>query len=200
MQLICVFDAANARHVVMAHHDDSFDVSPEHYPANYVVIPYDGLIEALPKVPEAPAPSAAAMETPDGLARHAAQYRYAEHPIAPTPTTSAQLKAYAASRRYYRSIAGVTVAGTLYATDDAAERRIALKWSVFQANAKATIAWKAPGGFVTLDLAGFTAMAQGVAAYREACFAAEAQAETGIKDGSVTTMAQIDALMASAGA
>ena len=193
-QLICLDG------FVFADHDDATPVNLADYPAGAVIIPWaDRDASLLPCSPEAAPATATEMETPDGLARYAARCRTADTRYAPVPTTAAQLKAYAACARWYRSQAGTTVAGTRYATDDATEARITSKQRVFDADPKTVISWSAPGGFVKLDLAGFTAMAQAVAAYREACFAAQEKAEVGIGDGSLKTMAQIDAVIAAAG-
>lgn len=182
IQLVCL----NGE--VFADHDGNVDVDlllRQDYPAGCTVVPWTRSLGALDFVEPAPAPG-----EPDLRRRRKA----------PVLSDADDLRAYAASLRYYRSRAGVTIAGVLYATDDATNDRITSKIPLFQVDPKATITWKAPGGFVTLDLAGFTAMMHAVTAFREACFAAEGKADAGIADGSVATMAAVEAIIAAAGA
>ncbi len=107
------------------------------------------------------------------------------------------LAAYAASARYAKETAGITVNGVKVATDRASQALITGAWATTQINPAATIQWKgADGTFVTLDAKAITGLASAVTAHVQACFAAEAQVGADIASGKVKTTADVDAAFA----
>ncbi|MGI3900522.1 MAG: DUF4376 domain-containing protein [Janthinobacterium lividum] len=114
-------------------------------------------------------------------------------PVAPP----VDLKAYAASARYTKETAGITVNGAAIATDRASQALITGAWATTQINPSATIQWKGSDGtFVTLDAKAITGLAAAVTAHVQACFAAEAQVGKDIASGKVKATADVDAAFA----
>ena len=179
IQLVCL----NGE--IFADHDADLDVPLDAYPDGCTVVPWPGSLGSLSFVEPAPQPG-----QPDLRRRR----------NAPVLTKTEDLKAYAASLRYYRCRQGVSVGGVRYGTDDAAEAKLLAKAPIFEADAKASVSWKSLDGFVSLDAALYKAVKQAVTEYREACFAAEAKADIGIADGSIATMAAVEAVIAAADA
>lgn len=60
----------------------------------------------------------------------------------------------------------------------------------------APINWKAPSGFTQLDRAALIAISTEVAAFVQATFDKEAEVDSKIDDGTITTKAEIDAAFA----
>lgn len=112
-------------------------------------------------------------------------------PVVPPPT-KADLKAYAASKRWEIETGGITVAGAAIQTDRASQAMITGAFAYAQPNPTASIAYKAAGGFVMLAAAEVEAIANAVGAHVQACFAAEAAIVGAIEAGAITTFAAID--------
>ena len=119
-------------------------------------------------------------------------------PAAPAPVP-VDLKAYAASARYAKETAGITVNGAPIATDRDSQALITGAYSYVLAKPDATINFKSASGFVTLTADQIQAIALAVGAHVQACFAAEAQIDADIQSGKVTTTAQVDAAIAAVG-
>jgi hypothetical protein len=117
----------------------------------------------------------------------------------PATVAKTRLVAYAASARWARMSAGITVGGVAVDTSDESQNRIANAWSLLQASGASSIEFKgADGTFHTLTVDQFRALALAVGAHVQACFAAEAQVVTAIRADppTVTTTAQVDAAFA----
>lgn len=108
------------------------------------------------------------------------------------PPTKADLKAYAASRRWAVETGGISVAGAAIQTDRASQAMITGAFAYAQVNPSASIAYKAADGFVTLSAAEVAAIANAVGAHVQDCFAVEASVVDAIDAGSITTIAEID--------
>ena len=109
------------------------------------------------------------------------------------PPSVADLKAYAALRRWQIETGGITVGGMSVDTDRASQAMITGAFAYVQANPGMTIAFKAGGTFASLGAAEVEAIANAVAAHVQACFAAEATVAAGIAAGTITDIAAIDA-------
>ncbi|MFD2142881.1 DUF4376 domain-containing protein [Ancylobacter oerskovii] len=103
------------------------------------------------------------------------------------------LATYAAAKRWAIETAGIVVNGASIATDRESQGLITGAFVYVQANPSATVQFKAADGFVTLDAAAVTTIANAVAAHVQACFAAERDVLAGIVAGTVTDPADIDA-------
>lgn len=112
----------------------------------------------------------------------------------PDALRKARLKEYAASKRWDKTQAGVTLpSGVKIKTDEASKTKIDQALAMLEKGWVAEIRWKVgTGEYLTLDLATMTGIAQAVAAYEQACFAAEEQIVLGIDAGTIATTAQID--------
>lgn len=110
--------------------------------------------------------------------------------------TKVQLLAYTANARYLKTIGGVVVNGLQVATDDGTQAKLIGAFNLVTANPNITINWKLPSGFITLNAAQITAIANAVGLFVQACFAAENVLDDQIKTDTVTTLAQIDAAFA----
>jgi hypothetical protein len=116
-----------------------------------------------------------------------------------TPLTVDGLVAYAATARYNKETAGITVSGAAVTTDRASQAMLAGAFNYCQQNPTTAINWKtATGAFVTLTAAQITAIADAVGAHVQACFSKEMTVVTAIKatPPTITTTAQIDAQFA----
>lgn len=113
----------------------------------------------------------------------------------PEPLRKLRLRDYAASVRWQKTQAGVTLPnGVHIKTDETSKSKIDQALAMLEKGWVASIRWKVgPGEYVDLDLAAMTGIAQGVAAYEQACFAAEYAIALDIASGTITTQAQIDA-------
>ena len=179
---------------VHAEYDDSLTVDLASAPNGNIIIPWNTVAaRALPVSDPAPDLTAEEMESDEKRAAHVKANRYADTRIAPVPTAPDELRAYAASARYYRSIAGLTIGKASYATDQDAADRIAAKAA--RTDDKVNLTWKSASGFVSLTGSDLKAISAEIDAYRDACFSAEAKADADIADGSVKAMADIDAII-----
>lgn len=108
----------------------------------------------------------------------------------------AQLSAYAASVRYDREIAGITVNGVAVATDRKSQAMINGAFNMAMRDSTFTTEWKTVNGaFVTLDAPTIIATATAVGAHVAACFAKEASVAAAA-GGTIKTPADIDAAFA----
>jgi len=115
--------------------------------------------------------------------------------IQPPALTTGQLKDYAAARRFDLEVGGMVshTFGQLL-TDRETRALIAQTIQSIDLNiVQAPINWKESTGFVQLDRASFVAIATEVAAFVQATFDKEAEADSKIKDGTFTTKAEVDA-------
>lgn len=104
------------------------------------------------------------------------------------------LKTYAANKRYRVETGGMTVNGLAIPTDRETQSKLSGAVLTFQTGAlSGAIDWKAAGGWVQLDQAAVTALASAVAAHVQAAFSRERAVSALIDDGTITTVAQIDA-------
>ena len=115
---------------------------------------------------------------------------------APAVFTSVDLRAYAASARYARETAGITVGTAPIATDRDSQGMITGAWAAAQINPSISVAWKTTSGWVSINAAQIEAIATAVLNHVQACFAAEQQVDAAITAGTVTTTAQVDAAFA----
>lgn len=118
----------------------------------------------------------------------------------PTWRTKSQkqaLAAYAASARYTKETAGITVGGVAVATDRQTQAMLAGAYNMATADATFTTQWKGESGaFVSLDAPTIIAIAKAVGAHVAACFATEAAQVAAINAGTVTTTGAIDGAFA----
>lgn len=114
------------------------------------------------------------------------------------PPTKAQLKAYAADRRWRKETGGVTLPNDVVVkTDDAAQRKVAeLRRRAADGEIALPFGFKAETGWIDADLPVIEAIDQAIAAHVAACYALERQIDGDIEAGAVTTTAQIDAAFA----
>lgn len=115
--------------------------------------------------------------------------------LVPAPPTPADLRAHAATRRFERETAGVVIEGVTVDTSRDSQSMIAGALAYVQASEAAAVEFKATSGWVTLSANEVKAIALAVAAHVQRCFAAERAIDDAIAAGSVTTYAQIDAMI-----
>lgn len=109
----------------------------------------------------------------------------------------ADLRPYAATVRYARETAGVTVNTAQVATDRDSQQAITGMWAAAQIDPSITVQFKtASGAFVAIGADQIRKIASAVIAHVQACYAAEAQVVADIKAGKVTTTADVDAAFA----
>lgn len=110
----------------------------------------------------------------------------------------AQLSAYAASVRYDKEVAGITIGGVHIDTDRDSQGLIDRAYSAVQRNPAFTVRWKAADGTFgqVLNAAAIIAVGDAVAAHVAACFAKEAEVADAIAGGTIKTPADIDAAFA----
>ena len=116
--------------------------------------------------------------------------------IQPTPTTytSEQLAAYAGEVRWQAEVTGVS-GGTSYRTDRLSRALLNTTLAYVRANTSATVEWKAlDGTFHTLDATEMETFNNDVNVHVESCYASEKTCKVDIDAGTVTTLAQIDAV------
>ena len=105
-----------------------------------------------------------------------------------------RLKDYAAQKRWQLTQAGLTLPnGIKIATSDASQGRITAALLILEREWVPSIRWKADTGWIDVDLATMTLIAQAVSAYVQACFAVEADVHAAIDAGEITTGAEVDA-------
>lgn len=110
-------------------------------------------------------------------------------------TSEPALRSYAAARRYAYETAGVTISGTLVATDRDSQALINGAYNLVTADPSRTIRFKgATGAFVELDAATMTAIAVAVGAHVQNAFAREADACAGIDGGLIVDTVGIDSI------
>jgi hypothetical protein len=117
---------------------------------------------------------------------------YADGQFSP-PSAAVDLKSYAAEKRFEVETGGITVGDAQVATDRESQAMISGAFAYVQQNPDAAIKWKGENGFVTLDAAAVTAIADAVGAHVQACFAKEADVAAAIDAGTITDTAGVDA-------
>lgn len=105
----------------------------------------------------------------------------------------ANLKAYAARKRFEIETGGLLVGGIDVATDRESQALINGAYAAMQLDPGRLIKWKGINGFVEVDAAAMTAIAEAVASHVQACFAAEAEIVAAISAGTISSKAEIDA-------
>jgi hypothetical protein len=109
-------------------------------------------------------------------------------------STKDELRAYCATKRYEREIGGITVQQMPVATDRASQAMISGAFVMATANPEFATTWKSGGGiFVDLDADMIKMVGTAVGQHVADCFAREAHVNAAINDGSITTIAQVDA-------
>lgn len=119
-------------------------------------------------------------------------------PAMSIPPTKAQLKAYAADRRWRKETGGVALPnGVVVKTDDAAQRKVAeLRRRATAGEIPLPFGFKTATGWIDADLPAIAAIDQAIAAHVAACYALERQIDGEIEAGAITATAQIDAAFA----
>lgn len=113
--------------------------------------------------------------------------------ILPAAWIKMRLKEYVAQKRWQHSQGGLALPdGTVIDTTDASKSKINQTLGVLERGWISSVDWKAKTGKLTLDLAALTAIAQAVAGFEQACFAAEFAICDAIEAGTITTKAEID--------
>jgi len=116
--------------------------------------------------------------------------------VAPTPApppTVADLKAYAAAKRYAVETGGIIINEAEIDTSRDSQAMLTGAAAYVAANPDATVTFKATNGWVALSAAEVTAIALAVGAHVQACFAAEQAVDAAIDSETTTTTAEIDA-------
>ncbi|MDE1991665.1 MAG: DUF4376 domain-containing protein [Rhizobiaceae bacterium] len=103
------------------------------------------------------------------------------------------LPAYAAAKRYAVEPGGIVVNGAGIPTDRQSQAMITGAYSYVEANPSTTVQFKTNSGFVEMNAAQVTAIANAVGAHVQASFAEEATVVAAITAGTITTTAEIDA-------
>lgn len=111
---------------------------------------------------------------------------------ADAPWAQMRLRDYAAQIRYQKEIGGLTLPdGTRVATDRDSQSKISQALTLLEKGWVPSISWKTASGWVPLDVAAMTLVAQAVAAHVQGCFAAEQALVAAIDAGTVTTSAEV---------
>lgn len=117
--------------------------------------------------------------------------------IVPRPTSTTDLKAYAATARYTKECGGLTINGHVIATDDRSKSLIAGALLAAQRNPAWTAVWQEADGAYNVDATSIAAMFDAVQAHVNACFTKYAEVVSAIDAGTMTTNAMIDEAFAS---
>lgn len=113
--------------------------------------------------------------------------------VLPAPYVKMRLKEYAAQKRWQHSQSGLALPnGVVIDTTDASKSKINQTLGVLERGWIASVEWKAKTGKITLDLAALTSIAQAVAGFEQACFAAEFDICDAVEAGTITSKAEID--------
>lgn len=105
----------------------------------------------------------------------------------------AELKEYASARKRSAETGGMTISGMSIATDRESQGMISGAYLAVQRDPQRIIQWKTESGFVPIDAATMTAIADAVANHVQDFFAKEAEVCTLIDSGEITTFEQIEA-------
>lgn len=109
----------------------------------------------------------------------------------------AQLSNYAASVRYDKEVAGITVGGAALATDRGSQAMINGAFNMAMRDSGFSTQWKTSGGaFQRVDAPTIIALATAVGAHVAVCFAKESEVAAGIAAGTIKTLSDIDAAFA----
>ena len=112
----------------------------------------------------------------------------------PAEWNKLRLKQYASQVRWDKTQAGLTLSnGIKLSTTDASQGRITAALLILERGWVKAIRWKADSGWIDVDLATMTQIAQAVAAYVQACFATEAAIGDAINAGDISSGTAIDA-------
>lgn len=110
---------------------------------------------------------------------------------------AADLKAYAAARRWAKESGGIVLNGAEIATDDTAQRKISeLRRRAEAGEIPLPFGFKAVSGWIDADLATIVAIDQAVAAHVQAGYAKNREVDAAIAAGTITTFAEVDAAFA----
>jgi hypothetical protein len=113
---------------------------------------------------------------------------------APGEYSKAQLATYAGDVRWQAEVTGSS-GGIAYRTDRVSRALLNTTLTYLRANTGTSVEWKAlDGTFTTLDAAGMEAFNNDVNIHVEQCYAAEKTCKADIEAGTITTLAQIDAV------
>lgn len=113
-------------------------------------------------------------------------------PARPTPD---DLRTHAAARRFDRETAGIVIGGVTVDTSRTSQALITGALAYVQTAVDASVEFKAASGWTTLSADEILNVALAVGAHVQHCFAAERSVDEAITAGSVTTYAQIDAMI-----
>lgn len=106
----------------------------------------------------------------------------------------AALKAYAAAKRYAVETGGTSLNGMRISTDRGTQNAVDRTLNAIEKGiASVPVGWKGAEGWIDLDAAALAAIGAAVAKHVQAAFAVERSASDAIDNGSITTIAQIDA-------
>lgn len=118
-------------------------------------------------------------------------------PPPPPPPAKGDLIAYAANARWRKEIGGVTFAGVAIATDDRSKQMILGARVAASADPAFVTNWvSADGSIVPLDATNIVALSNVVLGHVDGCFSTYAAVVAEINDGSIATIAEVDAAFA----
>ncbi len=100
---------------------------------------------------------------------------------------------YAAAKRYAVETGGIVINEMRVMTDRASQALITGAYNYVRENPDALVKFKTAGGFVELTATQMTAIANAVGAHVQASFAAEGAVNVAIADGTIKTVADVDA-------
>jgi hypothetical protein len=104
---------------------------------------------------------------------------------------------YSESARYNKEISGITVNGVYTQTDLQSQQALHAVYTYCQIHSSISVQWKLPDlTFITYTATQITNLFDKVNLFVQNCFNTESSINSGIKAGSVTTNAQIDAAYA----
>jgi hypothetical protein len=110
-----------------------------------------------------------------------------------TELSKDQLTDYAALKRFSIETGGIVVDGKSIMTDRGSQSLISGAYNYVKENPDATVKFKTSSGFVELTAPQMITIANAVAAHVQASFAAEAEVHDQINDGTIATIAAVDA-------
>lgn len=111
----------------------------------------------------------------------------------PAPLVRMRIKEYAASVRWGKQQQLLTLPnGTTIDASEASKNKIQQALTVLEKGWATTLDFKADSGWIVVDLAGLTAVAQALVAREQALFTTEKAVAAAIDAGTITTTAQVD--------
>lgn len=117
--------------------------------------------------------------------------------VAALPPTKSDLLAHASDARWQKETGGITVSGMFVATDDRSKLLLQGARTSADADPGYIEGWKSSSGdWIDLDAATIIALSNAVRSHVSACFALERTVTAQIEAGTITTLAEVEAIFA----